>query len=238
MEYLLFIKWNFQQCQPNKCQAYFCGDFQNLKSQLVDCECNANFRSGFEDIIQNWIWEKLKCLIKLVKSSGHWVASTENVWRRGKSAYEKSTLPTVRRSYLVWCHQAVQVSTSISAVVRRTKMTWKKAHKQTNAQIYWEKTERDILQSLIEEPRWKETPAFLLCVNRSIMDGLKCSVYGTMTVSTIRKAIDTDYSCICFSLLEFIYLISVLPLASSNKQWQWLHHMMRHFSRSYNSCPT
>lgn len=62
-----------------------------------------------------------------------------------------------------------------------------------------------------------------------------------MTESTIRKAIDSDYVGLAFffsldSSISVGRCLFWMLMQHSNKQWQWLHHMMRHFSQDYSSC--
>lgn len=90
---------------------------------------------------------------------------------------------------------------------------------------------RDTLQSLIEEPQRKETPAFLLCVNRPIMDGLKRSFTAHDDREHDTKS---DRQRLCWfgrvrfflSLLGFIYsdvgffFNFFFDATHSNKQWQ------------------
>lgn len=80
----------------------------------------------------------MKCPIKLVESFGHfvvgywvklgvgcfkWGSERVEVGERNRRYEKKTNIDTTtygeRHSYLVRCHQAVQVSTSISAVVLR-----------------------------------------------------------------------------------------------------------------------
>lgn len=93
-------------------------------------------------------------------SFGHWLQRRITLFRQ-KSAYNNHYL---RRAQLFGVYrQAVQVSTSISAVARRTR---DKKNAQQNVTFYnhWLKSNGK-----------KRHQHFLLCVNRPIMDGLKHS---------------------------------------------------------------